>query len=278
MVLTLTREVRFGLHEEEEVRARVADDADRSVNGFAGNPGLWDMAPFLTLAATVAGHVDARTGIMLNIKLVDRVLREHAVPFLRRAYYGSGASMPGAPWGRRHVGGYLRNLMERVQGYFLPHELRRLSLGLSPYLTYAVEDKETAVEMSLRFEFCAAHRLHSAALSAAKNVAVFGRCNNENGHGHNYEIDVVVAGEPDEKTGVIVGVAELQRVVNERIIEAFDHKHLNLDCEEFASLNPTVENIAKVLFGRLKGHVPGGAKLAAMRVWETPKTMCEYRE
>jgi 6-pyruvoyltetrahydropterin/6-carboxytetrahydropterin synthase len=274
MGMMLTREVRFGLHEEGEARA---GDGRGGTNGFAGNPGLWDVAPFLTLAATVAGVVDAATGMMVNIKLVDKVLRGEAVPFLRGVYYQGRSSGEGET--RRHVGGYLGELMGKLQGRFVPHELRRLRLALSPYLAYGVESKERAmVEMSLKFEFSAAHRLHSDALSAAENAAVFGRCNNAHGHGHNYEIEVVVAGAPDAMTGEVVPVAQLQRVVHERVLEVFDHKHLNLDCADFAQLNPTVENIAKVLYGRLKGHVPGGAQLAAMRVWETPKTMCEYRE
>ena len=110
---------------------------------------------------------------------------------------------------------------------------------------------------------------------------MFGRCNNPNGHGHNYEVEVVVAGLPDAHSGVVTPVGALQQAVNAHIIDPFDHKHLNLDCPEFAAqggLNPTVENIAMVLFRRLAPHVPAPAKLAALRVWETPKTMCEYRQ
>ena len=134
-----------------------------------------------------------------------------------------------------------------------------------------------------RFEFSAAHRLHSEALSEKQNQEVFGRCNNPNGHGHNYEVEVSVSGEPDPATGHIVagGIPELQRIVNQQVIDRFDHKHLNLDCEEFkagSGVNPTVENIARIIFQRLKGSIPGPAKLQCVKVWETPKTVAEYAE
>jgi 6-pyruvoyltetrahydropterin/6-carboxytetrahydropterin synthase len=132
------------------------------------------------------------------------------------------------------------------------------------------------VRVSLRFEFSAAHRLHAATLSDEENRAIFGRCNNPNGHGHNYELEVTVAGEPDSR-GQVVSITDLQRAVNQHVIDVFDHKHLNLDCPEFAEktgINPTVENIARVIWTRLHGHVPG--TLARIKVWETPKTVCEY--
>src|SRR6185295_16856816 len=115
-------------------------------------------------------------------------------------------------------------------------------LSVSPFLTIGARREELPmVRLSQRFEFSAAHRLHSSALSESDNWQVFGRCNNPNGHGHNYELEVAVAGEPDASTGAVMPVVELQRIVNERVIDAFDHKHLNLDCAEFrepAGVNP----------------------------------------
>ncbi len=134
------------------------------------------------------------------------------------------------------------------------------------------------VQLSLRFEFSAAHRLHAEVLSEAENWEVFGRCNNANGHGHNYELEVTVAGPADTRTGQMVSIAELQRVVNERIVDVFDHKHLNMDCADFQKLNPTVENIVQVLYRRLKSHVSTPTRLVSLRLWETPKTMAEYGE
>ncbi len=258
----LTREIRFALDEA------AAADGVGAANGFAGNPALGGVGIFLRLAAGLSGEIDPATGMLVNIKLVDRVLREIAVPRLREGHFGRGISPEAA----------MVELWGILRGRFVPHVLRRLHLAASPYLSFAVNDKEPEmVQLCLRFEFSAAHRLHSAGLSEAENWEVFGRCNNPNGHGHNYEIEVVVAGEPG-KSGQVMAVGKLQEIVNREIIEPFDHKHLNLDCVEFRELNPTVENIAGVLYRRLKPHIAGPARLAALRVWETPKTMCEFSE
>jgi 6-pyruvoyltetrahydropterin/6-carboxytetrahydropterin synthase len=204
--------------------------------------------------------------MLVNIKEVDRVLRGAGVERLREGLErGEGAAR------------VAEGIFGVVREGLLPHEVERLELWVSPYLSFAVDRKEAGVvRVSLRFEFSAAHRLHSAALSAEENRQVFGRCNNPNGHGHNYELEVTVAGKPDER-GQVVSIEALQRAVNERVIDVFDHKHLNMDCEEFreaGGVNPTVENIARVIWGRLAGQVPG--KLVRVRLWETPKTVCEY--
>jgi 6-pyruvoyltetrahydropterin/6-carboxytetrahydropterin synthase len=260
----LSREVRFGLHGEN-----VPHEAKGTTNGFSGNPALAGLVPFVVVTVTVAGPVDPSTGMLVNIKTIDLVVRDTAVALLRKN------TDPFAT-GKLTVELFhlLRNELEAKR-----HVVDGVQLGLSPYLKFAVDREDAAmVRMSQRFEFSAAHRLHSSALSEAENWEVFGRCNNPNGHGHNYELEVTVAGPPDARTGVVIPVEQLQRIVNERVIDVFDHKHLNLDCAEFAALNPTVENIARILYGRLKGHIPAPAKLATVRVWETPKTMCEYEE
>jgi len=260
MPLTLTREIRFGLYELPEPPGGAS-------NGFAANPRLEGIAPYLTLQARLAGEVDQSTGMLINIKVVDRVLREVAVPAIRRDHFGG-----------RTAAQIMPRLMGLLEGKVDPHVLVSLKLLPSAYLAFQVHHKEPAmVRLSLRFEFSAAHRLHAEALSLQKNLEVFGRCNNPSGHGHNYEIEVEVAGSPDA-TGQVVNIESLQAAVNQQIIDPFDHKHLNVDCPEFGpgGLNPTVENIAQVLYKRLLPHVPAPAKLSALRVWETPKTMCEY--
>ena len=278
----LSRELRFGLH---EIGERGADPLDAS-NGFAGNPSLLGMAPFLTLVATVAGIPDPQTGMLINVKEIDTTLRSTAVPLIRNYFYApllAGSSEP------RGAGDLLLDIFHQAFGEgedgrfythaFAPHRVERLMLALSPYLTLAIDAKDSAmVQLSLRFEFSAAHRLHCENLSEEENRVIFGRCNNPNGHGHNYELEVTVSGTSDQGTGQVIPIHLLQRIVNEQIISPFDHKHLNLDCVEFLSPggeNPTVVNIAAVLFARLKPNIPPPATLAALRLWETPKTMCE---
>jgi 6-pyruvoyltetrahydropterin/6-carboxytetrahydropterin synthase len=253
-VVRLTRELRFGI-EPGTLGPRG--------NGFAGNPGLEGLGAFFLLRATVAGAVDPATGMLVNIKEVDRALRDVGVPHIRRAFETNEAPA-------RAVAGLLTALRDA----FAPHQLKAVELAPSPFLCFSQSAKEAGVlRVSLRFEFSAAHRLHADTLSDEDNRTLFGRCNNPSGHGHNYELEVTVAGEPDVR-GNVISIQELQSAVNEHVIDVFDHKHLNVDCPDFAALNPTVENIARVIWGRLHGHVPG--KLVRIRVWETPKTVCEY--
>lgn len=237
-------------------------------NGFAGEPALRGIAPFLTLSAAISGQIDPRTGMLINIKIVDKVLRQSAVPMLRAYVYGTGRGARGAD--------LLPRLFETLEPLLAPHRLESLQLALSPYLSLRVERPElNMVTLIERFEFSASHRLHSSALSDAENREVFGRCNNVNGHGHNYEVDVAITGTPD-KSGALMPLYELQRLVNQHVIDRFDHKHLNVDCAEFAGMNPTVENIAQVIFDKLKQPLTTAqAKLAFVRVYETPKTFCQ---
>jgi len=261
-MIELTREVRFGVHPEPPETS--------SQNGFAGNPPLAGLGVFLTLRATVRGPVDPRTGMLVNIKQIDTQVRAVAVPRIRSYVHDSGTTV-------RSGGDLLPALLSELAAHLPQVELVALELGLSPYLSLRITAKEpTMVQMAERFEFSAAHRLHAAALSEAENEDIFGRCNNPNGHGHNYELEVTLSGPADPKTGLVMPVPALQKIVNSRVIDIFDHKHLNVDCVEFAALNPTVENIARVIFDKLSGAIKAPAKLLHVRVWETPKTVAQY--
>jgi 6-pyruvoyltetrahydropterin/6-carboxytetrahydropterin synthase len=267
-LVQLSREVRFGLSAGED--GGEAAEAKGSANTFAGSPMLEGVAAFLSVRVTVEGAIDPRTGMLVNIKVIDALVREAGVAALRERMRE----------GPRRIGALVMGLFERLRGELKGPSLLQVELALSPYLRVAAHREELPmVRLSQRFEFSAAHRLHSEALSEAENRELFGRCNNPNGHGHNYELEVTVAGTPDAGSGTIMAVGDLQRIVKERVIEVYDHKHLNLDCADFQALNPTVENIARVLYGRLKPHLETGrARLASVRLWETPKTMCEYSE
>ncbi len=261
----LSREVRFGLHPEGTF-TRATDAA----NSFAGQPLLAGLVPFVAVTVTIAGPIDPETGMVVNIKVIDLLVREYAVGLLRTF----GALSP------QRTGDLVKELFDCLDTPLAAKRqvLEGISLALSPYLSIATfRQEKPMVRLSQRFEFSASHRLHAAGLSDAENREVFGRCNNPNGHGHNYELEVTVAGTPDA-AGIILPIAELQKIVNENITDVFDHKHLNLDCPDFRELNPTVENIAQVLFRRLKPKIPAAHKLAMLRLWETPKTMCEYSE
>jgi 6-pyruvoyltetrahydropterin/6-carboxytetrahydropterin synthase len=130
------------------------------------------------------------------------------------------------------------------------------------------------LKLTQSFEFSASHRLAIPTLSDSENRELFGKCSNPHGHGHNYILEVTVAGEPIQPDGALTNVGIIDRIVRENIIDAFDHKNLNSECPEFSDLNPTVENIAAVIFTKLTDKFVG-SQLDRVRVWETPKTSAE---
>ena len=134
------------------------------------------------------------------------------------------------------------------------------------------------VFLTRRATFSASHFYWNEQWTAEKNAQVFGRCSNRNGHGHNYTLEVTVAGEPDAQTGFVVDLKWLKDVIEREVMAAWDHRHLNLEAPEFAGVNPTTENIAIAAWKRLEPSVhAAGAKLSAIRVYETPEIFAEYR-
>jgi 6-pyruvoyltetrahydropterin/6-carboxytetrahydropterin synthase len=126
-----------------------------------------------------------------------------------------------------------------------------------------------------REHFNAAHRLHNPAWDDAKNQQVFGKCNNPNYHGHNYELVVKVTGVPDAGTGYVMDMKLLSDIINEHVVERFDHKNLNLDTAEFKHLNPSAENIAIVIYDILRDKLEAALELK-VRLYETPRNFVEY--
>ena len=123
--------------------------------------------------------------------------------------------------------------------------------------------------------FNAAHRLYNRGWEDSRNQEVFGKCNNPNYHGHNYELVVKVVGVPDPETGYVIDIKNLSSLINREIIERFDHKNLNLDTKEFQDLNPTAENIAIVCYELLRPHIQSDKELQ-VRLYETPRNYVEY--
>ena len=123
--------------------------------------------------------------------------------------------------------------------------------------------------------FNAAHRLHNPVWDDEKNKRVFGKCNNPNYHGHNYDLIVKVIGEPDPETGYVIDLKMLSDLIKENVLKKFDHKNLNLDTGEFKNLNPTAENIAKVIYKILREKINMQFYLQ-VRLYETERNFVEY--
>ena len=133
--------------------------------------------------------------------------------------------------------------------------------------------------LTRRATFSASHYYWNPAWTEEKNQQVFGHCARRNGHGHNYTLEVTVAGEPDPVTGFVVDLKWIKSAIDSEILDAWDHRHLNLEAPEFATSIPTTENIAIAAWNRLESFVTraGGARLSRVRVYETPEIFAEYR-
>lgn len=127
-----------------------------------------------------------------------------------------------------------------------------------------------------RMSFSAGHRLNNDALSAEENKRLYGKCNNPNGHGHNFGVEVTVAGEIDARTGMVFNLRDLKAVMAEVIETGLDHKNLNLDVPAFKNVIPTAENIAVVLWRLLSARLPAGA-LHEVKLIETENNFVIYR-
>ncbi len=127
-----------------------------------------------------------------------------------------------------------------------------------------------------RETFSASHRLWNPDLSEAKNLELFDKCANANGHGHNYVLEVTVAGTPSSETGYVIDLKNLKQLIKREIIEKVDHKHLNLDVEFLRGIIPTAENVAKAFWDILASKIPRG-NLYAVRLHETENNSVEYR-
>lgn len=126
-----------------------------------------------------------------------------------------------------------------------------------------------------RAHFNAAHRLYNSQWTDEQNRQVFGVCSNPNYHGHNYEMEVKLTGETDPQTGYLIDLKKLKDLIFEHVEQRFDHKNLNLDTEEFRTLNPTTENICFVIWTILRNQVDKKYDLT-VRLYETPRNYVEY--
>ncbi len=266
-MLTLRRTVRFSIN-PPGVTPGVEDPP--SPNGFAANPAMRGLGRHYEIDVECRGEADPTTGYLVDIKTIDHAVRTAALPIIKAACADRPQTDPAA------LIGSIRDAVAPL----LPAPIERIRWRLSPY--YAVEMATTHPDRVLlrqKFDFAAAHRLHIPSLSEADNRKLFGKCNNPAGHGHNYQIEPVVALPASSR----FTLADLERLTESAVIDRFDHKHLNCDTEEFAQgtgLNPSVENMARIFFGLLSAAITAQfgseAALVSMTVWETDRTCATY--
>lgn len=219
------------------------------------------------LRAVVRGTPEPDTGYVCNVKVLDDLLREIVV----------GSLIPDAD-SIQTGESMLQTVVKLAKQNWQSHAaIENISLHLSPYLYYTVSlETESMVSLTQQFEFSAAHRLHCEKFSDEQNRELFGKCNNPEGHGHNYVLEVTVASEKEKMTNnQVIALHEFESIVKREIVDRLDHKHLNRDIDYFANVNPSVENIAVAIWDWLKGKF-GDTQLTNVKVYETPKTWAEY--
>ena len=259
--IALTRTVRAGLTFD----GGAAPDG----HGFAGIPAAAGLMAHHELTIGVSGVPDHATGYLIGIQELDAVARTHLFPLLQAAFEGrvpdAGPAATVAALGAAAI----RHLPAHVA-------LARLAWAPSPYVQHDWSPAMPAVAtLTEHFEFSASHRLHVPSLSDDENRRLFGKCNHPSGHGHNYRVAVSVR--VPVGAAPAFGTDALARIVGTQVIDRFDHRHLNVDCPEFAQLNPSVEHIARVCHGLLEAPLrAAGAELASVTVWETAKTGATY--
>ncbi len=261
-MVRLTRSVRFALNPQGA--------PPREGTGFAGRPGLSGFGALYELVVSIAGEPGDKTGYLVDIKAIDEDVRRIGLPILQAAASADPLSDPIV---------VMPSLWRAMAGA-LPAELRSLILKPNPYHSIEMTPpSQTTALLRMRFDFAASHRLHTASLSDEENRRLFGKCNYQNGHGHNYEFEPCVEVTLDAAGNASVSPGVVERLAQEIILDRYDHRHFNLDIPEFGpdGVNPTVENIARVFFERFAPAIEeAGATLREVVVRESDRTSATY--
>jgi 6-pyruvoyltetrahydropterin/6-carboxytetrahydropterin synthase len=235
--------------------------------------------------ATVSGAPDPRTGMVTNIKDVKAALLSTLAAYdhqdLNADHPAFATLVPTAERVAEHVfadlaGRIATGLLERVrltEGEDTVYETFRPGSPLGPQ---GKDDaRDTRMLITRRYRFSASHRLHSAELSEAENVATFGDCNNPSGHGHDYRLDVTVRGRVDPATGLAANHQALDATVRSEVVQRYHYRNLNDDLPEFAQAVPTSENIVRTIWDRLEKRL-GEGTLYRVALGETRDNHFEY--
>lgn len=227
------------------------------------------------LEATIEGPIDPAHGMVVNIVEIKERLQQDVVQRFSGYCLDGENGLPAC----RTPEDLARAIWQVLGGRLAGAPLHRIRLIGDPSPVVECHG-EGSMNVTRVYEFSASHRLHNAELSDDENVRLFGKCNNPRGHGHNYVIEVTLRGDPEPGRELVPG-AEFDRVVNEAIVERWDHKNLNEDLPEFAGRNPTAEEIARVAWGRVRESIDRrelrGVELDRIKLRETERNHVEYR-
>jgi 6-pyruvoyltetrahydropterin/6-carboxytetrahydropterin synthase len=280
-MITMTRRVMFSAAHSDWL-PHLSPEENRALFGPSASPEPYGHNYLLDVSVT--GEIDASTGILVNIKVLDRVVKEQIVQKLDRK------------WINRQIPAFYERpvtaatLTEYIVSELLPAlppevalsalRLEQTPLHIAEWQAEEGEDcfmKPGEILLTRVYEFAASHRLHSLHLTDAENRELFGKCNYENGHGHNYVLEITVAGPIDPRSGQVIDSDKLDEIVNHEVVERYDHRHLNLDIPEFKDLIPSSELVTKIIWERLYPRFSAPVRLHRVVVRETARNFFEYR-
>ena len=252
-----------------------SDEENRAL--FGGWASRWGHGHNYEVELTVRGVLDERSGMVVNITEVDKALKRALRPLRdKHLTYEVPHFATHAPT-TENIALFLADAFNRE--FTDPAaQLTKITVWETPTLCATLDFQENSpmVALTRSLDFAAAHRLHAPGLSADENRALFGKCNNPSGHGHNYAVEVTVIGEPDPVTGMIVDLLALDAVLEREIMARYDHKHLNDDTDDFKTINPTSENLTVAIWRHLVHKIPAPARLYKVVVRETERNFFEY--
>lgn len=225
------------------------------------------------VTATIAGEADPGTDVVADLRAIDPLLREVTDPLDHRRIDVEYAPLAGREPGVEPLAVAIFGELARAMRSALPQAtLASVRVAETDDL-WADHDGGDHVELTRAYGFSAAHRLVRPDLSDAENTALYGKCANPHPHGHDYRLEVTVAGQPDPATGLVTDLAGLDRCVSERVLSRYDHRYLNAEVPPFDRVAPTGERIAQEIWRSLAGL----AGLARVTVYETPRSAFTYR-
>jgi 6-pyruvoyltetrahydropterin/6-carboxytetrahydropterin synthase len=261
----LARQVRFAIDP-------FGKDEFTGANSYAGKPAMEGFGLYGSLWVHLKSRLNPDTGFVVNVSQIDAEVRNHILPFLgariRQSY--ARRRIPALS----QVYQWLKQSGQMLDKRFDKQTLYKLELELNPFRKLSIGwEKNKMLTYTEQFEFAAMHKLWNRRFDPKTNEALFGKCANPTGHGHNYVLAVTIQ-PPIKKDGWLKG---FQRAVGKHFLSLMDHKNLNKDVKAFDKLNPTVENIAQLAWKKLHGKV-GPCKLVDITVWENDRTYCRYTE
>jgi 6-pyruvoyltetrahydropterin/6-carboxytetrahydropterin synthase len=227
------------------------------------------------IEASVKGKIDPQSGMVVNLTALKEGIRERVVQRWNGLILDGEEGRPLA----RSEEELTRMVWNELSGAPWGAQLWRVRLDGRPEIVVECKGDETPMELTRIYDFSASHRLHSPELSEEENRNIFGKCNNPEGHGHNYILEVTLQGRPGA-SGEIAPAGLIDSTVRDHVVDAWDHKNLNRDLPEFRNVNPTAEGIVRIAWERLsrafEGRLPAGVRLYRLKLLETARNHVEY--